>query len=236
MAMEERRVKKAENFNFSFITPRYKTLFTFDLFNGSRTIWGKDLIRGKDIPSEMIDPYEAKRLIANRIGEFVYLQSSENPDKKEYQRMQWKGKLVLAIAGAWLVMEGKYTSCYCGQYEKIKTDREKAENIIGKDFVLEYERTVAFLRGNGDVYEITDKLLLEYIRNMDLYFQEKEIKKPRTNSISRYLKYIPKYVKSGMLFGFRRFEDKILQALISDFWQESDRLYRDAQIWHSVLY
>lgn len=236
MAVEENRVKKAGNFNFSLMTPRYKTLFTYDLFNGSRTIWGKDFIRGKSIPLKAIDPYEAKRLVTNRIGEFVYLQSTEKPDKKEYRRMQWKGKLVLAIAGAWLILEGKYTSSYYGQYEKVKADREKAENVIGKDFVSEYERTVAFLRGNSDAYEIPDKLLLEYLGNIDLYFQKKRIKKPKTNSASRYMKYIIKYIKSGMLYGFRGFEDKILQSLISDFLQGSDRLYRDAQIWHRVLY
>ena len=131
---------------------------------------------------------------------------------------------------------GKYTSSYYGQYEKVKADREKAENVIGKDFVSEYERTVAFLRGNSDAYEIPDKLLLEYLGNIDLYFQKKRIKKPKTNSVSRYMKYIIKYIKSGMLYGFRGFEDKILQSLISDFLQGSDRLYRDAQIWHRVLY
>lgn len=49
MAINERRVRKAYNFNFSLIIPKYKTIFTYDLFNGSRTIWGRDFIEEKKL-------------------------------------------------------------------------------------------------------------------------------------------------------------------------------------------
>lgn len=86
MAINEKRVRKAYNFNFSMRVPKYKTIFTYDLFNGSRTIWGRDFIEENTITVAEIDPYEAKRLVANRIGELVYLQNSADDSSKDYLR------------------------------------------------------------------------------------------------------------------------------------------------------
>ena len=38
MPLSEHRIKKVQNYNFALVTPVYKTLFTFDLYNGSKTI------------------------------------------------------------------------------------------------------------------------------------------------------------------------------------------------------
>lgn len=236
MAVNEKRVRKAYNFNFSLRTPKYKTIFTYDLFNGSRTIWGRNFIGEKKITLDDVDPYEAKRLVANRIGELTYLQDTADSDKQDYLRMQWKGKLVLAIVSAWLICEGEYVSSYYGQYEKLKKRKEEAERVIGKGFFTEYDKVFNFLRENGEAYEVPDKILINYVKNIDQYFRKKEIKVPKVNSISRLLKYILKYVKAGMSHGFFGFENNILQSLIFDFWKKSERLSRDADIWYKVLY
>lgn len=236
MAVNEKRVRKAYNFNFSLRTPKYKTIFTYDLFNGSRTIWGRNFIGEKEITLDDVDLYEAKRLVANRIGELTYLQDTADSDKQDYLRMQWKGKLVLAVVSAWLICEGEYVSSYHGQYEKIKKRKEEAERVIGKDFFEEYDKVFNVLRENGEAYEVPDKILINYVKNMDQYFRKKEIKKPKVNSISRMMKHTLKYVKSGMGYGFLGFENNILQSLIFDFWKKSERLSMDADTWHKVLY
>ena len=125
MAINEKRVRKAYNFNFSVKVPKYKTIFTYDLFNGSRTIWGRNFIQEQTIALTDVDPYEAKRLVANRIGELTYLQNSANQEEIKYLRLQWKGKLMLAIVSAWLICEDEYVSSYHGQYDKARLKQKK---------------------------------------------------------------------------------------------------------------
>lgn len=237
MAVNEARVRNAYNFNFSVRVPKYKTIFTYDLFNGSRTIWGQDYIGLKDIKLSDVDVYEAKRLVANRIGELVYIKNNtDDRDKKAYLKMQWKGKLVLAIVSAWLICEGEYVSSYHGQYKKIKGRISDIEKILGKDFFKEYDKVFGFLREDKPVYDIPDKKLVEYIKQMDQYFKKNNIDKPKVNSSSRVIKYLLKYVKSGLNYGILGFENNILQALISDFGKKSNALKKDADVWYRVLY
>lgn len=236
MAINENRVSKAYNFNFSLRVPKYKTIFTYDLFNGSRTIWGRDFIGEKTIELADVDPYEAKRLVANRIGELTYLQNTSSEKKVSYLRMQWKGKLMLAVVSAWLICEGKYVSSYHGQYDKTKAEAEKIERLLGKGFFTEFERVFFFLRENGERYEVPDKLLRSYVKNIDFYFKEKGFNSPKVNSFSRLMKYTLKYMRTGMKYGYRQYEDNILQSLITDFWSDSTRLNEDADGWHRVLY
>lgn len=236
MAIKENRVRKAYNFNFSLRVPRYKTIFMYDLFNGSRTIWGSDFIKEKTIELVNVDLYEAKRLVANRIGELTYLQNTSDEEKVNFLRMQWKGKLMLAIISAWLICEGKYVPSYHGQYDKIKADAESIEKLFGKGFFVEYEKVFLFLRENGEQYEIPDKLLESYVKNIDLYFKEKGLNSSKVNSFSRLVKYTFKYMRTGMKYGYRQYEDKILQALITDFCERSERLNEVADTWYTVLY
>lgn len=236
MAINEKRVRKAYNFNFSLCVPKYKTIFTYDLFNGSKTIWGRDFIREKTIELTDVDPYEAKRLVANRIGELIYLQNTSDKGNVEYLRMQWKGKLMLAMMSACLICESEYVSSYHGQYDKAKADAERIEELLGKGFFAEYEKVFSFLRENGRQYEISDKLLEGYVKNIDLYFKEKELNSPKVNSLSRLMKYTVKYIRTGKKYGYRGFEDNILQALITDFSDRSAQINEDAEVWHKVLY
>ena len=236
MAINEKRVQKAYNFNFSLRVSKYKTIFTYDLFNGSRTIWGRDLINEKTITLAEVDPYEAKRLVANRIGELIYLQDTSKEENTNYIRMQWKGKLMLALVSAWLICEGEYVSSYHGQYDKTKAKARRIENLLGESFFTEYERVFAFLRENGERYEVPDKLLKKYVKNIDLYFKEKELDLPKVNSFSRVIKYSIKYMRTGMKYGYRQYEDNILQALLTDFCNGSERINEDADTWYRVLY
>lgn len=236
MAINEKRIRKAYNFNFSIKPPKYKTIFTFDLFNGSKTVWGRDFIGEKDIRLADVDIYEAKRLIANRIGELIYLQNNADDDKKEYLRTQWKGKLMLAIVSAWLICEGKYVSSYHGQHERINQSEIAVSNKFGPQFLEDYDKVFSFLRENGEKYEIPDDLLIEYVKHMDRVFAEKKIVSPKINSLSRLAKYYIKYLKSGMKYGLCGFEDNILQSLITDYCNKSDKITEDANTWHNVLY
>lgn len=236
MAVNEKRVQKAYNFNFSIRVPKYKTIFTYDLFNGSKTIWGKDFIKEQAIKLADVDPYEAKRLVANRIGELTYLQNTSNKEKGEYLRLQWKGKLMLAIVGAWLICENEYVSAYHGQYNKAKLEQKRIENVLGRGFFAEYEKVFLFLRENGEQYEVPNQFLKNYVKNIDNYFREKELVSPKVNSLSRCIKYVVKYLKTGRKYGYRQFENSILQALITDFSEEATHLREDAEVWHKVLY
>lgn len=235
MAINEKRVRKAYNFNFSLCVPKYKTIFTYDLFNGSRTIWGRDFIGENMLTVAEIDPYEAKRLVANRIGELIYLQNSVNVDR-DYLRKQWKGKLMLAIVSAWLICEEEYVSSYHEQYQKMHGRRAAVEKVFGKTFLREYEKVFRFLREDGFEYDTPDELLVGYVQRMDKYFKQQSIRKPKVNSASRMVKYTIKYIRTGMKYGIMGFENNILQSLIVDFWKKSDRLSEDADVWHRVLY
>ncbi|MGN0114196.1 MAG: hypothetical protein ACI4DY_06985 [Monoglobaceae bacterium] len=236
MPINEKRIRKAYNFNFSMKSPKYKTIFTFDLFNGSKTVWGRDFIGEKDIRLADVDIYEAKRLIANRIGELIYLQNNCKDDEKEYLRIQWKGKLMLAIVSAWLICDGKYVSSYHVQYDIINQSKNAVSNQFGSQFLEEYDKVFSFLRENGEKYEISDALLIEYVKQMDMLFKERKISSPKVNSFSRIAKYYVKYIKSGIKYGICGFEDKILQSLITDYCNKSDKITQDANAWHNVLY
>lgn len=236
MAINETRVRKAFNFNYSLIEPKHKTIFTYDLFHGSKTIWGKDFIRKKDVPLSAVDPYEAKRLVANRIGELIYLQNHADCEQKKYLQAQWKGKLMLAMVSAWLICEKAYVSSYHGQYQRIKESSSKVESLFGEAFFATYDKVFSFLRESGTPYEVPDEQLIGYVKQIDQYFKGKGLQKPKVNSVSRKMKYMVKYAMSGGSYGVVGFEDRILQALISDYWKKSKQLNTDAEIWHKVLY
>ncbi|WP_034451980.1 hypothetical protein [Butyrivibrio sp. AE2032] len=227
------RVKYAANFNLSFSSPKYKTLFTFDLFNGSRTIWGTDYLLGRKVSIAECDVFEAKRLVANRIGELIYLSSH---DKKELLQMQWKGKVMLAIASAYLLLDQRYVSSYHGQRDRILESKAEVDNIIGDGFTDMYCKTFDFLRESGDPYSIQDEDLRRYVKNVGLLFEKKNIKRSRVNSLSRKAKYVVKYLKTGCHYGITGFENAILDSLIHDFADNDDKVIIDAETWKKVLY
>jgi hypothetical protein len=233
MALSKRRMCKAQNFNFSFRSPRYKTLFTFDLFNGSRTMWGEKLIEQRTVGLKSVDLYEARRIVANRIGELNCLSHSAESD---YVRKQWKGKLTLAIVSAWLLCEGIYVSSYHEQKRIFEKNAEAAAVVLGDSFARNYYNVFAFLREAGAPYEIPEHELRDYVRRISGYLDNRKIFYPKVNSISRKLKYFFKYFKTSGKLGWFNFEDKILQKLIDEYADNGDELADIAQLWHKVLY
>lgn len=234
MPISQKRVEKAYNFNFSFSSPKYKTIFTYDLFNGSKTIWGTDFIRRVNVSLDDIDPYEAKRLVGNRIGELVYLQSREKDN--DYLRKQWKGKVLLAIGSAWLILNKKYHSSYYSQYNEIINDIVKIEREIGNTFGSDYMSVFEFLRNNGEEYEVPDDVLKDYVKGINELFVVHRLQSPRVNCFSRNLKYFIKYLKVKAPFGFVEFENNIIDNLIVYYLSSMEKTRFVADIWHKVLY
>ena len=233
MPVCEKRVRQTHNYNYSFVAPRYVTVFTYDLYNGSKTIWGKDFIQTHKISNESIDKFEAKRLVANRIGEMIHLRNSVG---MPYTEMQWKGKVMLAIGSAWLICKNKYISSYHSQYEELKKMRKYIDSEIGTGFFSLYEKAFFFLRKNDQLKEIPDELLKLYVKGADHFFHLQGLNKSQTNNLARTAKYYIKYMKNSNKFGLIGFENKILQSLISGYYLDCDDINITAQIWKDVLY
>lgn len=236
MIIEENRVKRANNFNYTLIPSGYKTIFTYDLFNGSKTIWGRDYIGERDIRLSDVDLYEAKRIIANRIGELIYLQETAAQGDREQLRKQWKGKLVLAIVSAWLLCEGQYASSYYQQFKNLSKRKRDVEEVFGETFFEDYENVFLFLRDSDVAFEVPNDRLRDYVAKMDAYMEKRQMDNSKVNSLSRKLKYILKYAKTGFPYGAVHFEDKILQKLIYYYASNDMKVKETADIWHRVLY
>ena len=232
MPMSVGRVKRAHNFNFTIWPSKTKTLFTYDLYNGSKTIWGERIIEKVPVSLKMVDLYEAKRLVANRIGELI---CCSNPKEEDYMQAQWRGKLVLALGSAWLLCNGLYESSYRRQYTLLAKHKAKIEKEFGKSFFGDYEHAFLFLRQNRGFSCIQKESLMEYVKAADMLFRQLRLKKSESNSMSRKLKYWMKYLRTSREFGLINFEDAILQTLINAFYRDDPELPQVAKIWHNVL-
>lgn len=234
MPVSCRRIRKIHNFNYTLITPRRKTLFTYDLYNGSQTIWGKDFISKRSVALNELDLYETKRIVANRIGEFIYLSCQQNTD--EYLRMQWKGKILLAIGTAWLILRGKYASSYTAQKNEVLMNQTEAAALFGDCFPADYCSVFGFLREGGNAYCIPNERLRYYVAVLSALFSAQKIKKCKVGSLSRFVKRLIKNFRSGMRFGLYGFENTILQGLIDSFITGSDDKAEYASAWRDILY
>ena len=235
LPFQERRLVLAQNHNYALVEPRKKTLFTYDVFNGSYTLWGEDYLKRKIVKLNDVDKFEAKRIVANRIGELVHnFNRDEDMSKSEYT-MIWKGKIVLAIVTAWLILHGQYESSYHKQYEIIKKDIDLVEATLGQGFFWEYEKVFLFLRDAGEPFEVPDTHLRGYVKNINLLFKKEQLVKSEVNCLSKRIRGWFKYIKSGMHYGIR-FENAILQSLIDDYVSGSSHLKNTADTWSRVLY
>ena len=232
MPVSVRRLKKAHNFNFSIRSPKKKTLFTYDLYNGSKTIWGEQIIENVPVRLEMVDLYEAKRLVANRIGELICLSGA---DDAGYVQAQWQGKLVLALGSAWLLCNGIYESSYRRQYALLAEHKSEVEKVFGESFFADYEKVFLFLRQNQETAHVQKTALLSYVKAADAFFKQMNLSNSKINSLSRKLKYWLKYVKVTRKLGLMNFEDAILQELITGYCRDDSNLQQLANIWKKVL-
>ena len=233
MTFNEKRVRQAHNYNRSFKKPRYYTLFNYDFYNASKTIWGYDYLNEISIRLEDVDPYEAKRIVANRIGELVYL---TNKSKDDYTRAQWKGKVMLAIGTAWLLLNNNYISSYHGQQERLSKDKN-IEVVLGCDFIKEYNQVFRFLRECAEPYEVEEDKLRRYVKSINNEFLSHKLNKSKVNNVMRVLKYASRYFPTGCKFGIINFENKILTSLISQFSEGQEiQLHYSADGWHKCIY
>ena len=227
MLITKRRIKNANNFNFSFFKPKKHSVFTYDLYNGSYTIWGVNLIKRKQIS---IDPYEAKRIVANRIGELL------QKDIGTESYLQWKSKLMLAIGTAYLILINCYTSKYIEQYDVIKNVSKELNSFFGNSFFDNYEKSFNYLRKDGVVFDLDESLLREYVFLIKRKIDDRNIKKNSINSFGRIIKYHFKYWKINHNPFVYNLEDKVLSELIGSYSLNLNNKFYYSKIWYSVFY
>lgn len=232
MTISESRVRHGYNFNYSILPPPKSSIFMYDLYHGSKTIWGEELLN-KEIPK--YDKYEAKRIVANRIGELTYLKTTMTEDVEKLTR-QWKGKLVLAIGSAYCILEKSYESKYGEQKDFIVSKKGELKDILGENFVEDYEKTYLFLRKNGEPYELSDTVLRNYVKQINILFSRSDLETPQINSFSRTLKYAIACVKAKAPFNPFTCEQDILNNLIYNYIFNNEDLVKLAKNWKKILY
>jgi hypothetical protein len=232
MVISELRVKKGYNFNYSFSKPQKSSIFMYDLYNGSKTIWGAELLNKEVIP---YDKYESKRIIANRIGELIYLESNEKVNGTQIIT-QWEGKLLLAIGSAFCILEDAYRSKYKAQRDYIMANKNRAKEAFGENFVEDYDKTYLFLREGGQSFKIQREKLIEYVALANIFMEKRKIFTPKINSVSRRLKYLIACIKSKSKFNPFTCEQDIIESLIFDFIVDNKEIVITAQAWKNILY
>lgn len=235
LPFQKQRIVKAENHNFAIIEPKYKSLFTYDIFNGSYTAWGTDYLRLKQISLDQVDPFEAKRIVGNRIGELMcFLNRGSDQYDDNYKRL-WKAKVMLAIVSAYLLCNRAYVSSYHGQHDRIMQQRKAVVSQFGEKFLVDYENAFSYLRENGDLCEISNENLRKYVAGINTIFQKKGITKSRINCLSKQLRSWIHYLKCGSNYGFN-FENNLYQNLINAYIENADCVQSFANDWRKVLY
>lgn len=235
MPFQKQRIIKAQNNNYALIEPKYKSLFTYDIYNGSYTAWGTDYLRLKKISLEQVDLFEAKKIVGNRIGELIcFLNKGSNMYDDNYKRY-WKAKLMLAIVSAYLLCTNAYISSYQGQYDRIMQQREVISSTFGKEFLLDYKKSFIYLRKNGTLYDVSDEKLRNYVAIINEIFQKKGITNSKINCFSKRIRRWAHYLKCGSNYGFN-FENNLYQNMINGYIENTDYLQKLANDWKNVLY
>ena len=228
MTISISRVNNKYNFNYSIIKPKYSSIFMYDLYNGSKIIWGTDLIKNCTVK---YDKYEAKRIVANRIGELMYLKHIEKAGSK--QNTQWECKLLLAIGTAYCIINDKYNTKYSEQYNIIYNTGD----ALGDTFIADYTQAYEYLRLGKDEYNVPYERLHQYVGRINNMFIGDLYSKPRINSMSRKLKYIISCIKHGKGLNPFNCEVTILDGLITSFInRDNDKITEYSNYWKYILY
>lgn len=232
MTISESRVRNNYNFNYSILSPKNTSIFMYDFYNGSKTIWGENLLT-RNVPQ--YDKYEAKRIVANRIGELTCVQNGNAKDKEKLIA-QWRGKLVLAIGSAYCILKNEYQSKYEAQRNYIVSHNGELSSVIDPQFVDDYDKMFLFLRKGGEIYEIPSERLVKYVEKINCLFKNERVYHPRINSLSRKLKYAIACVKSKADLNPLACEEKIIDDLINEFIDGDDDIFDAAKNWKDILY
>lgn len=231
MLISYNRVKKIKNYNTSIISEQKKTLFTYDLYNGSYTIDGERVIENTNVSIDMLDLYEAKRIVANRIAELIYLTRIK---KDTSIKLQWQSKLILAIASAWLIMNKLYISSYNEQYNVLNKFEKKVEIELGNDFLTYYNNAFNYLRKSGEEFFVDEKMLVKFVNYINIIFDNNNIKKSKSTPIGRKMKYLIKSIKKYKRVYLH--EDEIISNIIVLYINNDINIIKESQRWHDILY
>lgn len=232
MVISESRVRNGYNFNYSIMRPKYFSIFMYDLYYGSRTIWGKNLLC-KSI--QTYDKYEAKRIVANRIGELIYLETAIPGNPLDLIN-QWEAKLLLAIGSAYCILESAYVSQYKEQNKFIVENKNKVNKLLGEDFAYDYNLAYLYLREGLACCKFSREKLQKYVENIKVLFDKSGISTARINSCSRKLKYAISCVKFKINMNPFNCEERIIDSLVNYFISGDSRINLVAQYWKYVLY
>lgn len=228
------RIRNKENFNFKLSKKQeLKTIFTFDLYNGSRTVWGEDYLKS-NVSLDDVDKYEMKRLVGNRIGEMLlYLEG-----KNKMVQNQWKSKLILACVSALLVHLKLYESSYTEQRNATLRANKEITSIMGTRFLKDYEYAFSFLREGGEEFNADMNQLREYVDKINCLFNIMGIDMPKSNNMMRKLNHYIKISKNRRfkLLLMNNMEDYVYSNLINMFCSNNDERFEYAKIWKQVLY
>ena len=231
MSISEIRVRKMQNFNNSLLTSKKKTLFTYDLYNGSYTAYGEKIIENKTVTIDEIDCFEAKRIVANRIAEYCYNLNNLND---EYLKSQWKSKIFLALGTAILLEKKLYKSSYKKQKEIINSIDIELKNSSA--FLENYNKSFNFLRENGNLFNANEKKLMNCVKEVYYKFLADKTK-VSVNSCSRKIKYIFKYIVNEKKIPNLHFEEDIVDKLILNYINNNtEELKSLSTLWHNTIY
>lgn len=235
MAFPIRRLRLVQNFNFAILKPRYKTLFMYDIINSGHTVWGDDYLKDIKVELDQVDLYEAKKIVANRIAEYIrVMDRGLDISLKQYQ-IQWRAKTLLAVGTAWLMLKGEYVSSYRGQFEEIKKNTKELEKEFGKEFCNDYMESYEMLRNNGEKYDVGDIKLRKYIAIINQRFRNSKLNHSKCLCTSKRIRMAKRYLGYRLKYGIR-FEDNIYEQLIDYFVTNKDDLMEIANDWYNILY
>lgn len=228
------RLDKVRNHNYSLFTPAKKTLFTFDFYDGSRTIYGKEHLKNK-VKIEDVDNFEGKRIIANRVAELVYIRN-HNGSLEEQNR--WLAKIVLSLGTAFLIETREYKSSYHNQLEAIGMSKSVSTafdnefiNIYIKafDYLREGKKTTSFI-----AYEPSIK---EYVGIAYEYYKKNKVNKSMTSTayiLTREAILLLKYDKRFFRCVFNP-KELILDNVIHSYIEDKSNMAKWAEMWKKVL-
>lgn len=225
MPLSLRRVRRGLNYNGGALRPKKLTIFTCDLYNGGRVIWGKDVLDAGRADCAAVDIYEAKRLTANRIGDMLTAESGDAPRQR--------CKLALAVADAWLLLGGSYKPFSAARKELLDERRAAFEADFGADFASLCDGAYAFLRGGGPFFDVPESALRAAVLALEPRLEA--LRRCRVNCLSRRLKIRIKYILASKRLGPTDIENAVFSRLIADF-AASRGESETAELWRKVLY
>lgn len=228
------RLTHVRNHNYSLLRPKKKTLFTYDFYNGSRTIWGREYLNHV-VTVEEIDPFEGKRIIANRVAELVYVRSRQGTIREQNR---WLAKIILALGTAYLIEKKSYKSSYQDQKKTLNTC-ELSLSAQGRDFLILYKKAFQYLREGivGNSFLPDENHIRGYIKRAHDYYSAKGVHASHTNCAYitiREAMLLLKYDSKNWKHIFNP-KELILDNMLTSYASNSGESERWAQLWKNVL-